>query len=83
VRETYRTGDEGHNFTETVVGDAPSSVEISVNAKGQGQISVKLYYQNVTALLESSRVDLANALNEALIALGSVGIPLANQKGEK
>jgi len=83
VKETRRTGDEGQNFTETVVGDAPCNIEVTVNARGYGQVAVKLYYQNVETLLAAAQGDLTRALGKAQAALATAGIPLANQQSEK
>lgn len=53
TRTTTRTNEHTPNdsFTEVTTGDAPSSVEISLTAKGQLQWSVKLYYDTPDAML--------------------------------
>lgn len=78
MRETIRTTDDGgQSYVETSTGDAPSSIEVSVNAKGQGQISLKLYFSDPDRLIHDGRGMLAAALYEAKMALTLQGIPLA------
>jgi hypothetical protein len=78
MRETIRTTDDGgQSYVETTSGDAPSSIEVSVNAKGQGQVSVKLYFPDPERLVRDSRGMLAAALYEAKMALALQGMALA------
>lgn len=56
TRTVSRTFDDPHtapggNVTEVTTGDAPSSIELSLTAKGQLQWSVKLYYDTPDAML--------------------------------
>lgn len=47
------------NFTETVSGDAPSSVEISQTSRGIYTYALKLYYSDPETLLAQARQDIA------------------------
>lgn len=79
--KTTRTGDAGNNFTQQTTGETPNSVEVSTNAKGAAQVSIKLYF--------ASPVDMANDAARALDAVLTQvhdtlllhGIPLAGQEG--
>ena len=81
TRNTVRSAEDDGSFVETTTGDAPSSVEISINAKGQAQVSVKLYFPDVKTLLEEGQVNLFNALMVGRVAARNAGFTLAGEKG--
>ena len=52
MRQTTRQGETPEQtYTETTVGDAPASMELSQNAKGTWQLTVKLYFATPDELL--------------------------------
>jgi hypothetical protein len=67
------------NFVETTEGDAPSSIEVSTNAKGQAQFSVKLYYDSPLALDSHVENDLSTIIMRVRGTLSQLGIPLAGE----
>lgn len=68
MRTTQRTSPaEEHNFTEISTGDAPCSIELSMNAKGLVQPTIKLYYPDADTL-ERSGPDQARRIMDALTA---------------
>jgi hypothetical protein len=58
-KTTQRHGETPENvFTEVVDGGTFPSLEVTVNAKGQYQYAIKLYYENVRDLISLSLDDL-------------------------
>jgi hypothetical protein len=63
MRTTRRTGPTPeNNYAEIVAGDAPSSIEIAINAKGLAQPTIKLYYPSADELEERAPEQLARIL---------------------
>ena len=77
TRNTIRSADEDGGFVETTTGDAPSSVELTFNARGQAQYSLKLYFPSIEALTTGASAALVSAINEVEEALAIQHIPLA------
>lgn len=68
-------------YQERIEGDLPHSVEISTNAKGAAQFSIKLHYESLGEIRENVRKDLTDAILEIKSALADAGIPLAGGAG--
>lgn len=66
-----------NRYQEKIEGDLPHSVEISTNAKGQAQFSIKLHYESINAMSAIVRDDLFGVISEIKSALEQAGIPLA------
>ena len=79
---TTRTGDEGQNFQQTTMGETPNSVEVSLNAKGQAQVSIKLYYGSPIEMASLAPAYLSAILKDVRASLASQGITLAGQEGK-
>lgn len=69
----------GPDFTETTTGDAPSSVEVSINAKGQAQCSLKLYYADPATMQANMASDILRAFYEVRKSLDALGIVMAGE----
>jgi len=78
TRNTVRSAEDDGSFVEHTTGDTPySSVELTFNAKGQAQYSLKLYFSDVEALTTGARAALVQAINSVEEALTIQHIPLA------
>lgn len=71
------------NWTETTEGQTPNSITLSVNAKGQAQIEIKLTYATPEAMELSVEQALDRILTEVRTALQQHGIPLAGTVGQE
>jgi hypothetical protein len=71
-----RQGDPGQNFEQVTEGELTSSVEVSLNAKGQAQWSIKLYYPDPAAMIDRSGDELELVARGIHAALTALGIPL-------
>lgn len=70
-------GDPAQNFSEVTTGEAPCSVEVSVNAKGIAQWSLKLYFASPDELLTHARAQLDEAISVVEAALIEHDIAIA------
>lgn len=80
MKHTERVTDPAapENFVETTTGDDPSSsVEVSFNAKGVAQLSVKYYYPGPRELIDNAGMDVWSALYEVAHELAARGIQVA------
>jgi hypothetical protein len=79
VTTTHTDHGTGASWTETIEGATPNSVEVSTTAKGQAQISLKLYYPSAEAMSASVAADILIIIEKVKQALDTHGIPLAGQ----
>lgn len=70
---------DGESWTETVEGATPNSVEVNINAKGQAQVSLKLFYPSAENMTLSVSADIFTVFEKVKMALDSHGIPLAGK----
>lgn len=68
---------DGPDFTETTEGDAPCSVEINTNAKGQAQFNLKLYYASPEDMEDGVKGDMTAIIGRIRDTLVVLGIPMA------
>lgn len=64
-------------FKEMTEGETPHSVELSLNAKGAAQFSIKLHYETPAEIHANVRNDLRSVIAEIKSALDEWNIPLA------
>lgn len=77
MRTVKRTGDEGQNFEETTRGELPHSISLETNAKGQVQVSVKVYFEaleNASALATDLYLQVARQLNLKGVQVAGFGL---------
>ena len=72
-----RSGDAGMNFEETTVGERAHSVAVDINAKGEAQISVKLYYDEIADLTDTSADTVSETIIRIARRLSLLGIRVA------
>lgn len=77
-----RKGDAGQNFTQVAEGELPNSVEISLNAKGQAQLTVKLYFTTPDEMVRQADGYVASIIGQVRATLAAMNIPLAGQEGK-
>lgn len=71
------------NFTETTTGETPNSVEVSTNAKGHAQITIKAYFTDPYTMQTEIEAVLVNTIANVKSALTRQGIPLAGEGSAK
>lgn len=76
---THAGGQPNDHWTETVEGATPNSVEVSLTAKGQAQVSVKLYYATAAEMAANAAQDATTIIAKVRAALAQEGITLAGQ----
>ena len=81
TRTTTRTNEHTPNdsFVETTTGDAPSSVEVSLNAKGNVQWSIKLYYPSPDEMHAHMNADLVRIDEQVKKFIDICGYTLAGK----
>ncbi len=77
TQHTQRQGDHGNNWVETTTGDTHSHAEVSFNAKGMAQISLKFSYDSAVEVIENAAADMEQALNRLAGMLHSHGVEVA------
>ena len=78
-REVYN--DHG-SFVETTTGDAPSSAEVSFNARGVAQLTVKCYYPDAKTMAAEAAIDVEEAILNITSILQRHGIQVAGMGGK-
>ena len=75
-----RAGDMGQNFVQTSQGDTPNNINVSMNAKGQAQVEVKLCFASPDEMEREAGAQLARIYREVRLRLSEIGISLAGEK---
>lgn len=79
-RITTRTGDTPENNWREVGPSLANSVEVSLNAKGQAQVALKLFYESPADMEQHVASDMAGIFDQVQAALSRLGIRLAGDK---
>ena len=75
-----RSGDQGQNFTQTSQGETFNNITVSMNAKGQAQVEVKLCFSSPDEMEREAGAQLARIYREVRLRLSETGISLAGEK---
>lgn len=74
-----RTGDAGQNFAQVIEGEQPHSIAMSMNAKGQAQLDIKLYFATTEEIEQKAGEQVARIVASVAEALAKIGVPLAGK----
>lgn len=75
-----RSGDDGQNFIQTSQGETFNNITVTMNAKGQAQVEVKLCFGSPDDLESQAGAQLARIYTAVRASLAEAGISLAGGK---